>query len=86
MRMTRKRVLPPPDYPSTLTHSPNTLLPDPLRPDPARPGPARPSTDSRTRGLPGSRTVRYKNLHADESFRTVRMASGQSWTVEKGHI
>ena len=82
MRMTRKRVLPPPDYPSPLTHSPNTLLPDPLRPDPARPGPARPSTDSRTRGLPGSRL----DVHADESFRTVRMASGQSWTVEKGHI
>jgi hypothetical protein len=81
MRMTRKRVLPPPDYPSTLTHSPNTLLPDPLRPDPARPGPAQ-------SGLPDSWTPRLPDctLHADESFRTVRMASGQSWTVEKGHI
>jgi hypothetical protein len=51
------------------------------RPGPARPGPAQYGfPDSWTPGLPDW------TLHADESFRTVRMASGQSWTVEKGHI
>ena len=88
MRMTRKRVLPPPDYPSILPHGPNTLFPDPLRPGPARPGPARPSPGSLTPGLSDSRTVRYmptsgsgqSGWHPDSPGRSKRATYRRSYT------